>query len=285
MDLQEFINFYDKNEIKYTVESQSVDEMEKETVKFIKSLSSTSKVIPRFNMLFKNIERVSALMSDLAIASRGAVKGTILNGAVSLFKQSRERAAGYLETKKESIDKWSQKLFDGIKIDGSVADVIEEVEFDRMDFERFMEKVTETVIPNVSDSKELNFFMTEFLKSNMLETTEEKKYYEYARILIEYFVIQSMLYRITFECIQQVIKGVLSRIKLSSCEDKERKEKAVGEVYAKFFRNYVGTKFGNSIGQYFAAYTDSVYNTSQDRKDTFSKFENIINIVLGVRSK
>jgi hypothetical protein len=257
---------------------ESIEEEDKDTLKLIKNLGKT-----RFNMLFKNLDRISQYMSSTGAIVRGAVKKTILNGAFNLFKQSRERSSQYQEKKKEYLDNIVDTLYKSYKLDQPIAGVIETVEFERMKFERVINQISEAFLPELSNNQELTFFTTEFLKVNMLESTEEKKYYENSRLIIEYFVVQSMLYRTIFACIQYVMKNVVSKIRLSGVEDANAKSKEVGNILVKFLKNEVSHLYGTAVGKYFSSYIDGYYKTSDDQKDQFNKFDNLVNILLGVK--
>jgi len=274
MDLDNFLNNVDMP----IREDVSIDDQSKETEKFIKNIKKV-----RFNAMFKNLSRINQFMADSGATVRGIVKQTILTGAVNLFKQSKERSHQFVSSKNEMINKSVENMLSKIKIEGSLSSVIEEVEFERMMFEKIMEQVSDSVLAGVSNNDQLTFFITQFLKKEMLNSTAEKKYYERCLEIIEYFVIQTMLLRIVFSCIQTIIARIVSKIKLSKVDDAERKAKECGNILVKFFENYVENKYGAAIGKYLSTYVDDYYHSTDDQKEQFTKFENLVNVLIGLK--
>lgn len=271
MDLDNFLN----GNIQ---EAASLDDESKETEKFIKNLKKV-----RFNAMFKNLPRINQFMADSGATVRGVVKQTILNGAVNLFKQSRERSQQFVKSKNEMMNKNVESMISKIKLEGSLSSVIEETEFERMSFEKIMEQISDSVLAGVSNNDQLTFFMTQFLKKEMLDTPEEKKYYERSLEIVEYFVIQTMLLRIVFSCIQTIIARIVSKVRFSKVSDAERKAKECGDILIKFFKNYVENKYGAAIGKYLSTYVEDYYHSTGDQKEQFTKFENLVNVLLGIK--
>lgn len=278
MNLDNFLNDVHSGKSLMEAEVLSQDEQAKETEKFIKNLKKV-----RFNAMFKNIDRISQFMIDQGATVRGVVKKTILTGAMELFKQSRERSQNYRKQKDEMINKYVDTMVDKIKIEGSLSSVIEEAEFERITFEKIMEQVSASVLAGATNNDQLTFFITQFLKVEMLDTPEERKYHDRAVEIVEYFVIQTMLIRIVLSSIQTIIARIVSKIRLSKVDDADKKSKEVGKVLIKFFRNYVESKYGAAIGKYLSTFVDDYYHSSKDRKEQFTKFENIINKMLGIK--
>lgn len=278
MNLDNFLNDVYGKPLTEKVETLSQEEEMKETEKFVKNLKKV-----RFNAMFKNQDRISQFMVDQGATVRGVVKKTILTGAMELFKQSRERSQQYRKTKDDMINKYVDKMLEKIKLEGSLASVIEEAEFERITFEKIMEQVSDATLAGVTNNDKLTFFITQFLKVDMLDTPEERKYHDRSIEIIEYFVIQTMLLRIVLSMIQTIIARIVSKVRLSKVEDAERKSKEVGKVLIKFFRNYVESKYGSAIGKYLSTYVEDYYQSSQDRKEQFIKFENLINSMLGIK--
>jgi hypothetical protein len=181
------------------------------------------------------------------------------------------------------MNKNVEAMLSKFKLEGSLASVIEEVEFERISFEKIMEQISDSVLAGVSNNDQLTFFITQFLKKEMLDTPEEKKYYERSLEIIEYFVIQTMLLRIVFSCIQTIIARIASKVKLSKVDDAERKSKESGNILVRFFKNYVENKYGASIGKYLSTYVEDYYHSTDDQKEQFTKFENLVNILIGIK--
>ena len=275
MDLDNFLN--DVNAPFLVEAEESGDEM-KDTEKFIKSIKKV-----RFNAMFKNLERIHNFMFESGATVRGVVKKTILNGAMHLFEQSRKRSQDFRKSKNDMINKYVESILGKIKLEGSLSSVIEDAEFERMTFEKIMEQMSDSVFAGVTNNDKLTFFVTQFLKTDMLQTPEERKYHERALEIIEYFVIQTMLLRIVFSCIQTILARVVSKIKLSKTSDAQKKSEEVGKVLIKFFKNYTEHKYGSAIGKYLSTYVEDFYQSTDDDKKQFTKFENIINILLGIK--
>lgn len=259
-------------------EAQSKDEQNKETEKLIKGLKKM-----RFNSMFKNVDRISDFMVDQGSTVRGVVKKTILAGAKDLFKQSRERSVAFRKTKEDTINKYVEVIVGKLELEGSLDSVKEETEFERITFEKIMEQMSDSLLVGMNNNDKLTFFMTQFLKTDMLESSEERKYHDRAVELIEYFVIQTMLLRIVLSSIQTIIARVASKVRLSKVENAEEKSKEVGKILIKFFKNYTESKYGAAIGKYLSTYVEDYYQSSKDRKEQFTKFENIINKLLGIK--
>jgi len=274
MNLDNFLN--NVSIIREDVDIKDVES--KDTEKLIKNIKKL-----RFNAMFKNLSRINQFMSNSGSSVRGVVKQTILNGALNLFKQSKERSHDFIKSKNDIINKNVENIVKKFKLEDSLASIIENVEFERMSFEKIMEQSSDLVLTSISNNDQLTFFMTQFLKKEMLNSTEEKKYYERSVEIIEYFVIQTMLLRSIFSCIQTTIARIVSKIKLSKVDDAERKAKQVGDILIKFFKNYVENKYGASIGKYLSTYVEDYYHSTDDKKEQFTKFENIINIILGIK--
>jgi len=274
MDLDNFLNGVTSPILEAT---DQIDDI-KETEKFIKSIKKV-----RFNALFKNINRIHTFMIEQGATVRGLVKKTILTGAMKLFEQSRERSQEYRKKKNDLINKYSDSLVDKIKVQGTLAGVVEDAEFERMAFEKIMEQVSDSVLAGISNNDQLTFFVTQFLKTDMLQSPEERKYHDRAIELIEYFVIQTMLLRIVLSCIQTIIARVVSKIKLSKTDQCDKKAEEVGKVLIKFFKTFVEHKFGAEIGKYLSTYVEDYYQSTDDDKKQFTKFENLVNILLGIK--
>lgn len=278
MDLDNFLDNVCSGKEIIKEENQSDEQQDKETEKLIKGLKKM-----RFNSMFKNVDRISSFMADQGATVRGVVKKTILTGAKDLFKQSRERSVAFRKTKDDAINKYVEVIMGKLKLEGSVESVIEEVEFERITFEKIMEQMSDSLLVGMKNNDKLTYFMTQFLKTEMLESPEEKKYHERAVELIEYFVIQTMLLRIVLSSIQTIIARVASKVRLSKVENAEQKSKEVGKILVKFFKNYTESKYGAAIGKYLSTYVEDYYQSSKDRKEQFTKFENIINKLLGIK--
>ena len=276
MDLNTFLN--DVTGQSVNEENTNHDETNKESEKFIKNLKKV-----RFNMMFKNIDRISAFMFDQGATVRGIVKKTILSGAMDLFKQSRKRSVDYRKSKNDMINKNVDKYFDKLKLEGSIKSFDDEVEFERLAFEKILEQVTEQTMSGVTRNDKLTFFVTQFLKTDMLESSEERKYHDRAIEIVEYFVIQTMQIRIVFSIIQTIIARIVSKVKLSKVNEADKKAKIVGDILVKFFKVYVESKFGLTVGKYFSTYVEDYYHSTKDKKEQFTKFENIINVMLGIK--
>lgn len=277
MNLDKFLNDVYGTPLKEQQES-SPEEINRETEKFIKNLKKV-----RFNMMFKNIGRINQFMVDLGATVRGVVKSTILKGAMDLFKQSRERSQQYRKQKDEMLTKYAEKFVEKLDVEKSLSEFVEDAEFERITFEKEMDQISDTMMAGISNNDQLTFFMTQFLKTDMLESPEERKYHDRAIEITEYFVVQTMQLRIIFSCIQTVISRIVSKIKLSKAADAEKKAAEAGKILIKFFRLYVENKYGNAIGQYLSTYVEDYYHSTNDRKEQFIKFENLINVLLGVR--
>lgn len=278
MNLENFLNDTYGKSINEEVQNLSPEEQLKETEKLIKGLKKV-----RFNMMFKNQDRIADFMRNQGATVRGVVKKTILTGAVKLFKQSRDRSQEFRKGKDDVINKYVDAFMAKLNMEGSLASVIEDAEFERITFEKIMEQMSDVVLAGVSNNDQLTFFITQFLKTDMLESPEERKYYDRAVEIIEYFVIQTMLLRIVLSSIQTIIARIVSKVRLSKVDDAERKSKEVGKVLIKFFRNFVENKYGTAIGKYLSTYVEDYYQSSQDKKEQFTKFENLINVMLGIR--
>jgi F0F1-type ATP synthase membrane subunit a len=146
-----------------------------------------------------------------------------------------------------------------------------------------MERIADNTFSTVTNNDQMTFFITQFLKTDMLESPEERKYHDRALEIIEYFVIQTMLMRIVLSMIQTIIARIASKIKLSKVDDAERKAKASTDVLIKFFRNFVENKFGNEVGKYLSTYVEDYYQSTQDQKEQFVKFENLVNVLIGIK--
>jgi hypothetical protein len=276
MNLNNFLEDVYGKEI--TEENVSPEEAMKEAEKFIKNIKKV-----RFNQMFKELNRIYDFMNDQGATVRGLVKKTILNGAMELFKQSRERSQQYRKSKNDAINQAVEKFMDKVKLEGSLASVVEDVEFERLTFEKIMERIADNTFSTVTNNDQMTFFITQFLKTDMLESPEERKYHDRALEIIEYFVIQTMLMRIVLSMIQTIIARIASKIKLSKVDDAERKAKASTDVLIKFFRNFVENKFGNEVGKYLSTYVEDYYQSTQDQKEQFVKFENLVNVLIGIK--
>lgn len=278
MNLQEFVDDINENNPLLSEEVKSPEEEAKETEKFIKNINKV-----RFNLMFKNIQRISQFMNDLGSSVRGVVKSTILSGTMELFKQSRERSQQFRKSKEETIKNYVEKFYDKLNTENSLAQFIEDVEFERIAFEKIMENVSASMLAGVSNNDQLTFFTTQFLKKEMLQSAEERKYHERSLELIEYFVIETMKLRVVFSCIQTIIARLVSKVKLSKVEDADRKANEMGKVLIKFYKQFVENKYGTAIGSYLSTYVEDYYHSTDDKKEQFTKFENIINVVLGIK--
>lgn len=292
MNLENFLN---KAYGKSIMEDGSFSEQEqtKETEKFIKNLKKV-----RFNAMFTNLERISLFMKEQGATVRGLVKKTILEGAMSLFKQSRERSQKYRKQKDDIINKSVDIIIDTYKtekdknnpkskvdtgLEQSIASLLEKVAYEQPIFDKVIERIYSATFPDASKNEQLTFFITQFLKTDQLESPEERKYHDRALELIEYFVIQTMLLRIVLSSVQTLIARIVSKIKLSKVPDAKRKSEEIGKMLIGFFKDYVENRFGSKIGVYLSTYVSDYYQSSKDRKEQFIKFENLINIILGIK--
>ena len=274
MDLNTFLDDVSSNNL---VEEKVSDEI-KDTERFIRNIDNV-----RFNIMFKNLNRISAYMHDAGMEVRGVVKNILIDGAKNLFKQSKERSTEYRKSKNNLINKYVDGFIKSLKLEGSVKDFEESVEFNRLEFEKMMEAIIDPTISNVAGNEQMTFFVTQFLRDKMLDGAVERKYYQNATKLIEYFVVETMKIRIVFSIIQTIIARIVSKVKLSKVNDAERKSVKVGNILIKFFKDYVRDKFGNSIGNYLSSYVENYYASTKDRKEQFTKFEGIIHTLLGLK--
>lgn len=245
---------------------------EQDTEKLIKNLDSL-----RLNMAIKNKDRISAHMKQLAQSVRGTVKAVILKGAVSAFKNSRTEAVDLRKKLDSQIDDYVKKTVDLLTKAEDETEAERKIDRNDAKFRNIFDKFTDMI---VGSYKEVNVEIvkrnTVGINANKLESKEEQAYAELADNIIEYYVSELLKLRAVLSTFQTF----LARVRKKTGEEYDS---VLMRKFPPMFKSYLKGKFGLEVGKYLVAHVDKWYSSTNDRKEEFAKFENMINDLLGVR--
>lgn len=245
---------------------------EQDTEKLIKNLDSI-----RLNMALKNKDRISAHMKQLATSVRGTVKSVILRGAVSAFKNSRDEAVELRKKLDSQIDDYVDRTVSLLSKSENESEAERKIDRNDAKFRNIFDKFTDMIIGNY---KEVNVEIvkrnTIGINANKLESNEEKTYVELADNIIEYYVSELLKIR----AILSTFQTFLARVRKKTDDEYDS---VLMKKFPPMFKSYLKGKFGIEVGKYLVAHVDKWYSSTNDRKEEFAKFENMINDLLGVR--
>lgn len=262
MNLDEFLDDL-KPEIK------NLNEAEEDTEKFIKNIDKV-----RLNQALKNVDRISAYMMQLASGVRGIVKTSILQGAVGAFKRSRDEAAQLRRSINDNINQYVNKTIELLGKAEDERDARNKLDKNAPKFENIFEKMTTMVLDKYDTIDDgLVKRSSVILNPDKLDGPEEKKYNDLAGNIVEFYVREVLKIRTVLSTFQTFLARVRNKTEFDD---------AVMDILPRVFKSYIKNKFGTTTGQYLVAHIDKWYHSTNDRKEAFKRFENLINRLLGV---
>lgn len=252
-------------------EAQLSEASEQDTEKFIKNLESV-----RLNVALKNKDRIAAHMKQLAGTVRGTVKTIILRGAVSAFENSRKEATELRHKINDEINRYADKTAELLTKAEDKQDAINKIDKNEPKFRNIFDKFTDMVI-NEYESNNTGLVKRNNvgINVNKLETAEERNYAQLADQIIEYYVSELLKIR----AILSTFQTFLARVRKKTGQNYDD---ALLREFPPMFKSYLKGKFGVSTGQYLVAHLDKYYSSTNDRKEEFNKFENLLNNLLGM---
>ena len=252
-------------------EAQLSEASEQDTEKFIKNLESV-----RLNVALKNRERIAAHMKQLANSVRGTVKTVILRGAVSAFENSRKEATNLRHRLDDEVKKYVDKTVDLLSKAEDEEDARNKLDKNETKFRNIFDKFTDMVIDEYEKSNTgLVKRNNVGINTNKLETAEERNYAQLADQIIEYYVSELLKIR----AILSTFQTFLARVRKKAGQNYDE---VLIDRFPSMFKAYLRGKFGINTGQYLVAHLNKYYSSTNDRKEEFNKFENLLNNLLGV---
>jgi hypothetical protein len=262
MNLEEFLT-----DIK--PEATLFEEVEQDTEKFIKNIEKV-----RLNMALKNADRIENFMKQLGSPVRGVVKSTILRGAVSAFTNSRAEVSTLITNLNDQINQYADKTSTLLDHALNQAEAKEKIDKNVPKFENIFDMMTQMILEKYDAFDEgLIKRNTIGINTDRLENKEEVRYAELSDKIIEYYVRELLKIRAVLSAFQTFVARVKKRTQYPD---------VVHEKFPPIIRGFVATKFGERTGRYLVAHVDKYYSSTNDRKEEFRKFENLLNKLLGV---
>lgn len=262
MNLDEFLENI-KPEIKLN------EEKEQNTEQLIKNLDKE-----RLNVALKNADRINVHMKQLGSSVSGPLKNLILQGAVSAFKKSRAEALDVVKKVDDKINDYADKTVKLLEKAESSEEAEMKIDKNEAKFRDVLDNLTAMILEEFGDaSEDLVKRNSVAINTDRLKGAEERKYHDLSNQIIEYYVRELLKIRSVLSAFQTM----LARVRKNTEYDY-----VVMDRIPPIFESYVKGKFGLETGKYLVAHVKKYYNSTNDRKAEFEKFENLINYLLGV---